>query len=193
MTLNPHCEVIARRECAICLKSQPDSKRSHNCLPSFSSPGAALTPWQRAPRTPGGASCKLWPLPASPLRLAGGRGAQSPYFNQATVENNSPVARVLQTHQHHALPGQRREGLPPPGHAPPSSTNRQCSSGAGPRPGEGPNRGRARHGGGAARTAGFPPTRAQLSPTPAVCHPPVTMTKGPGASLQAPRYPRGML
>lgn len=156
MTLNPHCEVTARRECGI-LKSQSGSKRS------LSSPGAAL-PDKRAPRTPGGASCRLWPLPASLLQLAGGRGAQSTYFNQATVENNSPVARALQTHQHEALPGQWREGLPPPGRAPPSSANRQCSSGAGPRPGEGANRGRARHGGGAARTAGFPPTRAPHSP-----------------------------
>lgn len=76
-----------------------------------------------------------------------------PALSDATVEkNNSPDAGAAQTHPHRALPGQRREGLPPPRHAPPSSSGRQSSPGAWPRLWAGPESG-ARRGGGALLTA----------------------------------------
>lgn len=116
-----------------------------------------------------------------------------PALSDATVEkNNSPDAGAAQTHPHRALPGQRREGLPPPRHAPPSSSGRQSSpGGVASSVGGAGERGQAR--GRGSPDCALAPTRAPRSSSPQSVTLRFPWLKGTGTSLQAQDIPRGML
>lgn len=85
MTLNPLRGGCPERRCDAPKVAKPDPRSSRSAVTIASRVEFLLS--RSCPRsltgprpTPGRASCRRWPLLASPLPLAGGRGGPSPHF-----------------------------------------------------------------------------------------------------------------
>lgn len=177
-TLMPHYEVVARRECATCL-------RSHSRTQSLSGATNASA-WSSArscaPHRPACPADNCRPSPASSGSGVGAApGALTQPHHHRILQ---AAAAALQTHQPHALLRQRREDTSAPREAPPLPPAAFVALGAGPL------RGGARR-----RGQGLPGRWVPTSSRRALSLRSVTLRlprpKGTGASLQPPRFAPG--